>query len=70
MFSFEDIFHLGEEKQVARGEMGSLGRVGHGGHAVFGQKMLNTQHSVAGALVHQPFMKWANALKEPSKKIH
>ena len=40
------------------------------GHAIFGQNLLNTQCS-AGRCAHKsPVMKWANVLKESSKKIH
>ena len=35
-----------------------------GGHVIFGQKLLNV---CAGK---SPIMKWANTLKESSKKIH
>ena len=40
------------------------------GHAVFGQKLLNTQHGVGRCACKSPILKWANALKESSKKIH
>ena len=42
--------------------MGCIGRVGYKGHAVFGQKLLNTQWigRCAGKL---PIMKWANAFE-------
>ena len=33
-------------KKVAWDEMGWIGRVGHGGHAIFGQKLLNPQRGV------------------------
>ena len=43
-------------------------RVGHRGHAVFGQKLLNTKCS-GGRCAHKlPIMKWANVLKESSKR--
>ena len=34
-------FFIGETKRVAQGEIGWIGRVGHRGHATFGQKLLN-----------------------------
>ena len=34
--------------------MGCIGNLGHGGHAVFGQKLLNTQHMWTGAPVNHP----------------
>ena len=56
------------ETKVTWGEMGCIGRVGYKGHAVFGQKLLNTQWigRCAGKL---PIMKWANMLQESSKKF-
>ena len=39
------LFSLGKQtKKVAQGEIGSRGRGRHSGHAVLGQKLLNTQH--------------------------
>ena len=58
-----------ETKKVTQGEIGWIGRVGHGGHAGFGQKLLNTQHSVGNCARKLPILKWANVLlKESSKK--
>ena len=42
--------------------------MGHGVHAVFAQKLLNTQRGVGRCAHKSPIMKWANALKESSKK--
>ena len=42
-------------------------RVGHGSHAVFGQKLLDTQHRVGRSTCKSPIMKWANMSKESSK---
>ena len=47
-----------------------IGRVGHGGHTIFGQKLLNTQHYVGRCVCKSPVKKWAKALKESSKKLH
>ena len=44
--------------------------MGQGGYAIFGQKLLNTQHSVARSAYKLPIMKWAKMLKESLKKIH
>ena len=56
-------------KNVAQGEIRLIGRVEHKGHAVLGQKLLNTQCFVVGRCAQQsPIMKWANALKESSRK--
>ena len=45
-----------------------LGNVGHGGHDVFSQKLLNTQSGVSRWVCKSPIMKWANMLKVSSKK--
>ena len=69
-------FHLGKQKKkthknpkVTRGEIGWIGRVGNRGHTGFGQKLLNTQYGVGMWAYKSPIMKWANSLKEPSKKF-
>ena len=60
----------GNKKKVTQDQSRWTGRVGQGGHAIFGQKLLNTQHGV-GRCTHKPLiMIWANMLKESSKKIH
>ena len=41
-----------------------------GGHALLDQKLLGTQHGVGRCACKLPIMKWANALKESSKKTH
>ena len=38
--------------------------------AVFGLKLLNSQRGVGRCVRQSPFMKWANALEESSKRIH
>ena len=71
MFPFEDIFSTREtNKKIAQGELGWIGRVGHGGHVIFGQKLLNTQCSVGRCTRKSPIMEWANMVKESSKEIH
>ena len=45
-----------------------MGRVGHGGHAIFAQKLLSTQGVVGRCAGKSLIMKWANALKESKKK--
>ena len=42
--------------------------MGHWDHAVLGQKWLNTQCGEGRCARKSPIMKWANALKESSKK--
>ena len=68
-FPHQNIFHPGKQKKKSRGEIGCIGRVGHGGHAILGQKLLNIQHSVGRCTCKSPIMKWANAFKESSKKF-
>ena len=70
MFPFEDFFHPGKIKKVAQDKIRLIGRVELGGHAVFGQKLLNTQCSVGRCARKSPIMKWASGLKESSEKIH
>ena len=69
-FPFEDCFHSRKQKNLTRGEIGWTGRVGHRGHAVFGQKPLTAQCSVGRCARKSPIMKWANALKKSSKTSH
>ena len=53
-------------KKIAQCKIWQIGRVGHGGCAVFRQKLLNTQHGVVRCACKSPVMKWANALKSQS----
>ena len=52
---------------VTWGQIGWIGKVGGRGHAIFGQKLLNTPRRVAGALVNHPSwngpMHWKNLQK-------
>ena len=54
-------------KKITEGQIRWLGRVGHGGHAVFGQKLLATQHCVGRCTRKSSIVKWAMMLKESSK---
>ena len=68
--SLGGLFSWGNKKTSLGARWGEIGRrVGHGGHAVFGENLLNTQHSVGRCVRKSPTMKWANALKESSKKF-
>ena len=67
--TFEDFFHLGKQKNSRLGPDQVDGGTGHGDHAIFGQKLLNTQHSVSRCAHKTPTMKWANTLKASSKKF-
>ena len=69
MFPFEDFFMAGGGgRGINRSHSGWRGRVGYGGHAVFSQKLQNTQRGVGRCTCKSPIMKWANMLKESSKK--
>ena len=50
------LFHCGKQKKVTQVEISWIGRLGHRGHAVFGQKLLNTQHSVGRCTHKSPIM--------------
>ena len=65
-------FSSQETKKVTRGETGWTGRVEGGGHAIFGQKLLNTQQGVGRCACKSPIMKWANAssLQKNSLKLN
>ena len=67
-FPLRIFFTLRNEKSHSR-EIRWLGRVGHWGDAIFGQKLLNTQHGVGRCTCKSPLMKWAKVLTESSKKF-
>ena len=77
MFPFEDFFHPGKQKTIVFwGDIGWIGRVGHRGHAIFGQKLMNTQHGVGRCTcTHHEMDKWVervfknNSLK-PNSASH
>ena len=64
------LFPSGEtnEQKVTGGKIRWIGRVEHGSHAVFGQTLLNAQIGLGKCTPKSPIVKWANALKESSKK--
>ena len=62
-------FFISGNKNIAWGEIVWIGRVGHRGHAIFGQKLLNTQHSLGRCTCKLPIVKWANTWKESSQKL-
>ena len=62
-------FIQGNKKEVAWGKIRWIWRVGHEGHTVFGQKLLNTQCGVGRCARKSPIMKWANTWKESSKNF-
>ena len=63
------LFSSEETKKSHSGPDGVNRGMGHKGHVIFSQKLLNTQQSV-GKCVHKPsIMRWPNMLKESSKKF-
>ena len=52
--------------KVARGGIRWIGRVGLGGHAVFGKKLLNTECGVGRRDHKSPIMKWTDMWKASS----
>ena len=62
-------FFIQVNKKNTQGEIRWIGKVGDGGHAIFGQKLLNTQHDVSRYTYKSPIMKWKNTLKDSSKKF-
>ena len=67
---FEGFFSSRKIKKHRPGQDPRIGRLGHcrGGHAVFSKKLLNTQRDVGRWACKSPIMKWANTMKESSKK--
>ena len=68
-FLFETFFSQ-ETKKESLGPDRLNREGGVWGHAIFGQKLLNTHRGVGRCAHKSPIMTWANALKESSKKIH
>ena len=69
-FPLRTFFIRETKKKVTLGEIGWMGRVGHRGHAFFGEKLLNTQRDAGRCAHKQPVMQWAKALIECSQRIH
>ena len=57
-FSLRTFFIRGNKKKSCLGKIEWIGRMGHGAHAVFGKKLLNTQCSVGRCACKSPIMKW------------
>ena len=53
-FPLRTFFIWENKKKVIQDQIGWIGRVGHGNLAVFGQKLLNTQHSVGRHIYKSP----------------
>ena len=67
-FPLRTFFIQGNKQKVSWDEIGWIVRVEHGGHAVFGQKLLNTQCGVGRYACKSPIMRWANTLSLQKKK--
>ena len=56
-FPLRIFFHVEKQQKVAWGEIGKIESVRHGGPAIFGQKVLNTQSGVGRYAGKSPIMK-------------
>ena len=63
---FEDFLHPGKKK-VFWGEIGWIGRVGHGSLAIFDQKLLDPQHGAERCTHKSSIVKWTNAVSLEKK---
>ena len=54
VFPFEGFSQLGKQIEVAQCEIQWIRRVGHRGHAIFGQKLLNVLHGVGRCTCKSP----------------
>ena len=68
-FPLRLFFMKGNKREVVQGEIRWIGRVGHAGYCQFLVKHSWTQRGVGRYAPKSPVMKWANALKESSKKF-
>ena len=69
-FPLKTFFIRTNKKRVSQGEINWIGSVGPGDCAIFGQKLLNTQHGVGRCARKLPIIKCAYALKESSRNFH
>ena len=69
-FPLRTFFNPGEQHQSHLGDDWVNREGGAWSHVVFGQKLLNTPHSVGRCACKSPFVKWANVLKESSQNTH
>ena len=68
-FHLRTFSHPGKQTNKQKLLGARLGKVGHWGFVIFGQKLLKLSEVWAGA--HKSLlMKWANTLKKSSKKFH
>ena len=68
-FPLRKFFIRGKQKKVSQGEIKWTGRMGHGDHAIFGQKLLNTQCGVGRYTCKSPIMQWAMHWNSLQKKF-
>ena len=68
-FLLRTFFIQGNKQKSSLGQDRVNRESGAGGHAVFGQKLLNTQSDVGRCTRKSPIMKWANVLTL-QKKVH
>ena len=68
-FHLRTFFIRGNKKKCHSGWDWVNREAGQGCHAILGQKLLNIQHGVGRCARKSPIMKWANVLKESSKKF-
>ena len=68
-FPSRTFFPSREKRNTAWSEIRWIGRVGHGALALFSQKLLHTQCSAGRCTCGPPIRKWADALRESSKKF-
>ena len=61
---------MATKNKVTWGEIGWIGRVRHGGHAIFGQKVVSSQCGMGRCVHKSPIVKWSNVLRESSKNFH
>ena len=66
-FPLRNFFIQGNKNRLSGQDRVNWGKPG--GHAIFGQKMLNTECGVGRCSCKSPIMKWANTLKDSSKKF-
>ena len=58
-----------KQTKVIWGKIRWIGRVGHRGHVVFGQKLLNTQPGVSTCVHKSPIVKWALTMSLQKKFV-
>ena len=57
--SLWETFSSREPKKITMNEVEWIGKVGHGGHGIFGPRLLNTRCGVGRCAPKSPIIKWA-----------